>query len=217
MDCRLYIAITALLTLVIAGCDHTDSTSRGTATTQPALTPSQAVRHMHDLRFARRYGDLLCHIDPAQASPVVDFLLAMDALLAANDEVQAALQRYAPGVPAADFDLSALQHNQGLFSPTINVVTEYVEHAVASVTIQIAGRVPLETVPMRRIDEDRWVYWPESQVGMVPGHLHTVARAMRKVARAIEHGATSEEQVREQFRLRVSPVLRTLQSAPPPP
>ncbi|MBN1491031.1 MAG: hypothetical protein JXA69_14045 [Phycisphaerae bacterium] len=216
MDCRLYITIASLLTLVIAGCGRTDSTSRGSAATQPTLTPSQTIQHMHDLRFARQYGGLLHHIDPSQASPVVDFLLAMDALLAANSEVQTALGRYAPDVPAADFDLSALQHNQGLFSPTINVVTESVEHPVASVTIQIAGRVPLETVPMRRI-EDRWVYWPEGEVGTVPRHLHNVARAMRKVARAIEHGATSEEQVREQFRLRISPVLRTLQSAPPPP
>jgi hypothetical protein len=136
----------------------------------------------------------------------------MDELLAANAEVQAALHRHAPQVNAAQWDLAELQYAQGLFAEPIEIVDERGDDRSADVTIQVAGRLPLETVPMRRRG-DRWVYAPETGPGDMPEALRGVARGLHRIARAIEGGATTEEAVRDEFRTRISPKLEAVAAA----
>jgi len=222
MSDRYLIAVGGLIALTAAGCARSRSSPQpqaalATPTVQAPATPGRTVELLHQLRNHREYAEIASFVAPAHAAAAIDFLLAMDELLVANDEVQAAIHEYAPLVPAKEWDLAPLKNRQGLLSADVRVVDERIEGPQAWVTIQVGDLVPLEIVPMRRI-ADRWVYWPESEGGALPDALRGLSRAMKRVANAVARGADTEDQIRDEFRLRISPRLKAIAlaaSAPP--
>lgn len=220
MPDRYLIAVGSIVTLALAGCSRSGRNEQSQASPFPPpvvrapATPGRTVELLHELRNHRRYADLGAFLAPAHAATAVDFLLAMDELLVANDEVQAAIREHAPMAPAMEWDLAGLKNRQGLLSADVRVLDERVEGPQAWVTIQVADILPLEIVPMRWLG-DRWVYWPESEVGSLPEALRGVTRAMKRVADAVAHGSITDEQISTEFRLRISPRLKALQSIAP--
>jgi hypothetical protein len=218
MSDRFLIAVGPLVALAAAGCTRNGSSSQSQASplAPPAVhapaTPARTVELLHELRNHRHYAELGAFLAPPHAATAIDFLLAMDELLVANDEVQAAIREHAPTAPAREWDLAALKNRQGLLSADVRVIDERIEGPQAWVTIQVGDLLPLEIVPMRRIG-DRWVYWPESEVGALPDALRGLSRAMKRVANAVARGAVTEDQIRTEFRLRISPRLKAIASA----
>jgi len=216
VSCRL--VLVALATVGVTGCRGREAASPSGASAgvadldQDRLTPSQTVRQMSALRTARRYVELRRFIEPERASKVIEFLLAMDELLAANDVVREAVRERLGARPAVGWDLDVLKDRQGLFSPVIRVVDERVEGSDATVTVQVADRVPLETVRLRRL-EGRWTYCPMSEVGELPRALRGLSRALRRVALAVKAGPITEEGIRAEFRVRVLPQLKNIELA----
>ena len=143
---------------------------------------------------------------------MIDFLLAMDELLAANDAIQNALREKTPHSAAVRWDLGYLRNSQGLFSEDVQVVSERTEGPQAFVTVRVADAPVLETVPLRRI-EGRWVYCPETEIGNVPQTLRVLATSLKRMARSLRRETMTEEQIQNEFRLCISPRLKDVQLA----
>lgn len=217
MSDRYLIGVVSVVALALAGCSRNNSPQQSQAALVPPTavpapaTPGRTVELLHTLRTHRHYAALTGFLAPTHAATAIDFLLAMDELLVANDEVQAAIRNRVPMAPALEWDLGSLKNQQGLLSADVRVVDERIEGPQAWVTIQVGNMLPLEIVPMRRL-RDRWVYWPESEVGALPDALRGLARAMKRVAHSIDQGPATEEQIRTEFRLRVSPRLKAIEA-----
>jgi hypothetical protein len=212
---RCLIGIGTVVLLAMAGCQGQNTpqaTQAGTITrTGTPATPSQTVERLHALRTHGQYAELGAIIEHTDAADLVDFLLAMDEFMSANDEVQAAIRKFAPTAPAMKWDLSSMENRQGLFSTDVKVIDEETKGSQAWVTIQVADTVPLEIIPLRSIG-GRWVYCPESRVGGLPSAIRRLSRAMRRVANSISHDSLTEDEIHTEFRLRISPYLKAIQS-----
>jgi len=206
--------LAAVLVLTTGGCDRHPESETALSSLAPAggsdvsLSPAQTVERIHTLRTEHRYAELIRHLNPHQATDILDFLLAMDELIAAEREVQAAA-RQCPGVRATDCSLGDLANSQGVFSERLRVVSERVEADRAAVTIQIADMLPLETVELESVG-GRWVYSVESPAGPLPDALRDLARAMRRFGASLRAGPMGPDQFRAEFRLRISPRLRRI-------
>lgn len=211
---RLSPLLAAALLLTAGGCDRRPGSETAASSLAVAgrsdvsLSPAQTIQRIHTLRTEHRYAELIRHLDPHQATGILDFLLAMDELIAAEREVQAAA-RQCPGVRATDCSLGDLANSQGVFSERLRVVSERVEADRAAVTIQIADMLPLETVELESVG-GRWVYTAESPAGHLPEALRDLARAMRRFGASLRAAPVGPEQFRAEFRLRISPHLRRI-------
>lgn len=207
------IAVTAAACL--AGCSRRATTSDlpvKLAAREPVpATPKETVERMVELRRLARYGVLRTFVEPAHASGVIDFLLAMDDVGAANAEVQAAIRKRLPSVAASNWDLSWLRNWQSLFSADVRVLDEQVDGDRARVTIRVADVMPLETIEMRR-EGTRWVYDPGAGPGALPPALHRLATSLRRIAATVMTRDLTERDLRTEFRLRIHPLLRRMAS-----
>lgn len=195
------------------GCQSERTTpSSATAAPPPAVSvsPIATVERIRRLREEGSYRELRSCIEPEQAADVVGFLMAMDEVLAANEAVRNAMRRHAPTVVLPDLDLAAFRHLQGVFSADVTVVDSSVEEPRAWVTIRVADQLPLERVELRRVG-NRWLYHPDASFKGFPESLGRLAVSLRRVARAVEDGARTEEQIRDEYRLRVVPQVQSVQ------
>ncbi len=214
MNTRNAVRVGCVLSLVVVGCDRSAAPQQSHAdvvspTAASPASPAQTVEHIHRLRMEGRYSELAEYVEPLHATGTVEFLLAMDELLAANDEAQAAIRDSAPTAPSAIWDLGGLKNRQGVMSADVRVVEERVQGTEAKVTVQVADLVPLEVVALRKVN-GRWVYCPESDVGTLPESLRGLAQCLRRIAGTIRHDSMQEAQIGREFRLCVSPRLKAI-------
>ncbi len=217
MNVRSLVGVGVVVCVVLSGCSRkggpqeSRAASDVTGVSHVPPTPGATVEYISKLRNEGRYVELRAFIERSQASGVVDFLLAMDELLAANDEVQAAIRDKAPAAPALTWDLGPLKNRQGLLSADVKVIDEQIEGPQAWVTIQVENTVPLEKIPLRRVD-GRWVYWPESEVGELPEALRGLSRSLKRIASTIRRESLDEDGIAAEFRLCIQPRLRQIET-----
>lgn len=175
-----------------------------------SLEPIDVVRRVHELRVARRWFELTDHIVPEQREAAAHLIRATDALLDANDHLQQTVaQRFGPAA-AMPFDRSAAGDAIGVFSLHIRALTQRVEGDRATVTIQVADRVPLDSVELLRRN-GRWLLRTDPPIPGVPEALEDLARVLREVAEDVQGGVIpSTEAVENELARRQRPVLRRL-------
>jgi len=162
-----------------------------------------------ELRAARHYRELSAHIVPQRGAEVVDFLLALDAFLAANSRlcnwlrtnVGLGLSQTIDQAYVAD-DLSVYAgESLGVFSRRVELLDESLTGDLATVTYTTENRLPAKTVRMRQVS-GRWLFDPG---GPLTPHL---AAAFQDMARGLEQVLAELEQGR--------PTTRQLLDSPEP-
>jgi hypothetical protein len=146
---------------------------------------------------------------PEQRVHVVELIQAMDQLLAANQALQASVTRNLGPATAAAFDRSEAGNAIGVFSTDVEILRQQVEGDEAVLTIQVAGRVPLEQVDLVRVD-GRWLIKTDPPIPEVPLQLRKLADVLVKAARRLEKQQMTASELQRELASQQAPIGRRL-------
>ncbi len=203
---------------VTIGCRHGPGEADGSTGTPPDSAQA-TFEAMRDWYAQGAYARLRPHIDPAQRDNLIDLLVALDELLAANEAVLAAIRAACPTADTAQFDLSYLRDWMELFSREARIVHKQEQDGRAVLTVQVGMRMPFERLEFEFRD-GRWVYLP----GRIPRETASAVRRLIvtldrfRVTVASERPVT-EDTLLQEYRIRVRPrlaqIVRTAREVDP--
>jgi hypothetical protein len=198
--------IGVVLIATATGCRHGSGEADASSEPPPA-TVQATFESMRDWYAQGAYARLRPHIDPAQRDNLIDLLLALDELMAANEAVLEAIRAACPGADPAQFDLSYLRDWMELFSQEVRIVHKQEQDVRAVLTVQVGTRLPLERLEFE-IRSGRWIYLP----GLVPREAASAVRRLTvtldrfRVTVASQRPVT-EDGLLQEYWLRVRPRL----------
>lgn len=212
--------ILLLLAILCGGCDRfrpaDDSASTASrkstassAASDTALSAVETVRRIHQYRIAGQIGHIEPYLLPEQRAAVVELMHAVDRLERANEVLQSAVTRRLGRASAMMFDRSEVANVVGVFSKSVKVVDERVAGDGAVVTIQVAGRVPLEEVRLVRRD-GRWLVLTDTPIPGVAAELGRLADRMIDEAARVENGRLTAPQLERELQAHAESVARRL-------
>ena len=142
----------------------------------------QTARLLRQLRTSGRLGQLRPYLMPDHCEAILDVILAVDQLAIAAAELQSAIRDTIGEATADRYDFTSAANALELFSHDVELVDEQVRGDQASIVIQVASRVPLNTVRFRRIN-GRWILQTDPPIAGLPEGVLELAAAMRRCAR----------------------------------
>lgn len=181
----------------------------------PLPDPAEAVSIWRKWRQEKRYRLLETCIKPVQSAAFIDTLIAVDLVLAANEEVRQAIAEVLGEHRTELWDLSALGDNLGIFSSGINIISVERKQDQATVTFQVGDRLPLETAQLRAGPRG-WLYAPGPGPTGWPARLRRLATGLTEVAEVIRRDRPDVTRINQEFRLRIFPRLKALEQAQVP-
>ncbi|MCH7700859.1 MAG: hypothetical protein IID37_04155 [Planctomycetes bacterium] len=141
----------------------------------------ETARLLRQLRTSGRLAQLRPYLAPDHCEAILDVILAVDQLAVAADELRSAVGDTIGEATADLYDFTAAANALELFSRDVELVDDQVRGDEASVVIQVASRVPLNTVRFRRI-KGRWILQTDPPIAGLPGAVLELAAAMRRCA-----------------------------------
>jgi len=198
------------VSFALCGCDRVNTSSA--APLSADCSAPTTVRETFDcLRQWYVRGSYLAmrpYIDPVFRDDVIDLLIAVDELLAANIGAREAIQKSCPQIDPAMFDMSSLQNEYlDLFSRDVQVVRMEESDGRGTVIVQIGNRMPLTHLIFQQ-QQERWVYVPGEMTTELAGRLREIAYAWNQLALVVSAKPHLADEVMHEFRLRVQPKLR---------
>ena len=196
--------------LLLSGACDRQATSPRAASSASVAAPAGLVETYEQLRgdHARgAYQSMRPYIDPQHREDVIDLLVAVDELLAANTGAQEAIRRACPTVAAERFDLSMVADNLELFSRDARLIRAEEQGDRGTVTVQIADRVPLVHLRFER-RQGRWIYLPGQWDAPIIPTVREVAGALNRIAVVVSSGPRAPEDIESEYRFRIGPKLR---------
>ena len=200
----------ALLLIVMAlGCEPK---SQDKAPQQPAAgaDPVAALRDLRRCHHARQYRQMEGLVVEDRRNELIDALMGVDQLLAANRRLKELVAERIGPEAAPWWDLSLIENGLGPFSRDVEVVAVQVDESHASVTIQVAKRVPLLEMAFVREPPGPWRYVPDPPIPGMAEQLRDLARNLDSLAEQLTDSTTTPEQFERSFRRQVLPLLRSL-------
>ena len=176
------------------------------------VNPPKEIRETYDCLRAWHsrgaYGAMRPYLEPETAEGLIDLLVAMDDLMAANAGAQAAIHRACPGMDPSRYDLSYLDQYMTFFSKNVEYIRERDKGDRAEVIVQVGGRMPLEELEFRRYREGRgpswWVYVPGSDMAQITPLIREVAAALKQITIVLSASKqATPEQVGDEFEIRI--------------
>ena len=209
-----------LFAILCGGCDRSrpadDSTSTASrqstapsAASDKALSAVETVRRIHQYRIAGQIGYIEPYLLPEQRAAVVELMHAVDRLERANEALQAAVRRRLGRASAMMFDRSGVANIVGVFSKSVKVIDERVVGEEALVTIQVAGRVPLEEVHLVR-RAGLWLVRTDTPIPGVAAELDRLADRMIDEAARVEDGRLTAPRLERELKAHAEFVARRL-------
>lgn len=171
-----------------------------------ALTPREVVQRVHAHRTAGRLGAVAPHLLPQQRREVIELLLAVDELTQADRVLAGAVTARFGSASAQRFDHTAVINSVGVFSRDVDVIQEDRAGDRAVVTIQVAGRVPLEQVELVRVN-GAWMIETDPPIPEIPVLIRKLAATFIDVARTMQRDAWDIDRVQTELARRQSPIL----------
>lgn len=174
-----------------------------------ALPPDAVIRKANRLRRAGRLVDLESLIVKQQASYVVDLIGAVDMVATADNRLQQAISSKLGSHTARHFRHGEIVNAIGPFSRDVSVVDTQQVGDEIHVTVQVAGRVPLETTTLVR-EENRWKIRTDEPIPGVIDALGDLARVLRETAGRLESAAETDltaTRLRRELDARLQPIL----------
>ncbi len=138
-----------------------------------------------------------------------ELVQATDRLVAAEAEFRKAVTRRLGHAAAMRVDRSDAGDAIGVFSRRVAVIDERIDGDRATVTIQVAGRVPLETVAMVR-REQRWLIQTDPPIVGVAERMQELAEVLLAIARRVDRGDVTDATLNAELAAQQAPVLRKL-------
>ncbi|HSW44086.1 MAG TPA: hypothetical protein VLM89_00775 [Phycisphaerae bacterium] len=204
-----------LLLAAVAGCRDGETVFQPVA--DSCLKPPVTVRQTYDCLRAWHgrgaYGAMRPYIDPSAVDSLIDLLVAVDELMAANASALSTVARACPGMDDSRLDLSYLERYMDLFSRDVEFIREQQKGDQATMTIQVADRLPLIELRFRRAavarNDFRWVYTPGRAVPELTNLLRDITGGLNQFALVLSHAeGMTPESVQREFDLRVMTRLR---------
>jgi len=178
----------------------------------PPLSLRETYDRLREWHSTCSYEAMGPYIDATSRDEVVDLLVVMDELLAANAAARAAITRACPGIAAAAFDMSHMANALELFSRDVQLIRVDEEGNRGLITVQIARRLPLKYPAFER-RAGHWVYVP----GPLGRDFVTVIRemtgALNHLALVLLAGPRSDAEIEAEYRRRIGPKLEVLMTA----
>lgn len=185
----------------------------------PPVTLRQTFECLRAWRSQGSYEAVRSYVEPAAGEDLIDLLIVVDELMAANAGAQQAIRRACPQLDSRQCDLSYLEQYMGMFSKDVTYIRDVQKGDEGIVTVQVADRIPLVELRFRRQHErrgqpERWRYVPgETMPELVP-LLRDVARALDRVTLVLSASkGMGPEEVRHEFEVRLRPRLRQIAAA----
>jgi len=213
--------LAAILVVSVAACDKShdsrvDSEKAGgpagrkaeAPAAQPP-TPVDTVRMVHAHRLAGQTGLLQEYLLPAQRPHVVEFIQAIDRLVAADRVLKAAVTRHFGPLSTEAFDRSRAANAAGIFSRDVDVLDERIDGDTAEVTVQIEDRIPLEVVALVRRD-GRWLIKTDPPVEGLAAEIVRLAQTLTDVARMLDKKPMTLAELKKELSLREASVGRRI-------
>lgn len=194
-----------------------EKTPTGSEPASPTWSPSRTIEHIRQCRRDGRLTEIEAFLLPDQRVAVLDHLLAVDDVVSAHRTLNQVIRERIGAGSATTFDADALANVVGVFSPNLEVVDETIDGDRATVTICVAGRLPLERVEMLRRD-GRWVLRTDPPVPALTVEFRKLAQAARRVTLELRTRPLTADDLQRELRLRQKPILeriRELDESPP--
>lgn len=183
----------------------------------PTVTqsPLEAARQMQALHAERAYDRLAARITPDRSQAIVDYLSAVDEVLAADAALHEVVLRVHRVSLPESWNLRVIADNLGLFSTHVKWIGETVDGDRATVTLQEGDHVPLVRAQFERAG-GRWLHTPDPPVPATVVELRRLSGVVRDVSRSVEQGASFEE-LADAFTFRILPqIVRAIQAESEP-
>jgi hypothetical protein len=165
--------------------------------------------HLRDWYTRRAYWSIRPYIDNSHNQDVIDMLIAVDELLAANAGTQRAIRTACPTFPAERLDLSKLADNLDLFSREVRFVSAEENGSQGIVRVRIPRRI--DPVDLRFEHRDGiWVYLPGSGGAEMVPVIREMTVAMDRISLTLASESKSPEDIGNEYRLRIGPKLKRI-------
>ena len=211
---------------VVCGCEKDHSSPSAVSPTnnhakveKPAIavskntvkrSPLETVRFIHQCRTNGKYQDMLDLFEPEHRSAIMSLVLAVDELVAAEAQLQRKLRENVGEGTATHFGHRTQVANiLGPLSRDVQVVSEEISGDTAKVSFQVASRLPLESVELKKQD-DTWLVVMEKSIPELEVELRNLAGTIRRVADELGGRDYTAEQVYKELNLRQQPILERI-------
>jgi hypothetical protein len=205
------------LVCVSLACDRSAPSTRPSkpASTSPPVTVGETFDRLREWHRQGAYTTLRTYIDPATREEVIDLLIAVDELLAANAGANRAVHAACPTADVKRYDLSMVADNLDLFSRQVELVKveESAEQAVA--IAEVSGRLPLDRIQFRRIG-GVWGYVPEPANHQIIASIRAMSRSLEQIALVFADRKATPEEVDAEYRARLLPKIAKMRELASP-
>ncbi len=172
-------------------------------------SPTETIDQLRRWHLEGRFSLIEAHLLPEERASVIEHLRAVDRLTAAARRLQQSVRKKL-GLTAA---LTYSQYTQvgniaGVFSTEVTLLGERAHDDQATVSYQIADRLPLESVKLMHRDR-LWVLSIEPVAG-VTKQLLQLAQMLERMADRVDTEEWTAETLRAEIELRQTSILRKL-------
>lgn len=171
--------------------------------------PLETVRLAHAYRLAGNQDGLRGLLVPEQAGAVLEYVAAADELAQAATLLKRNVEREIGPASAARFDRTGVVDSLGFLSRSVECLDQRVEDHEATVSVCVAGRLPLDQVRLVR-REGRWLIRTDPPVPGLAAEFRRLAGAFAEVADAVERRHFSAREIEAELEARQRPILERI-------
>ncbi len=185
----------------------------------PLLSPAGTVREVRRHLAEDRLTEVERFLLPGQRGEVMALLRAVRGVAGSNESLQSAVRERMGRAAARRVDRSQVVNAVGVFSRDVAVIDERTDNGTAVVTIQVAGRLPLEPVRLVRTPPG-WLIQTDAPVAGLADELRALGKVLQDLARMVQDTEMTVEELERELRVREAAVGRriaTLLASPPSP
>jgi len=173
------------------------------------LSPLKAVARMREYRRMGRISLVERSTVPERRAAVGELLHTADRLERAGEALHEAVRKHLGLASAEMFDYSQVANIIGVFSRDVELIDQRIEGDTAVVTIQVAGRVPLDEVRLV-LREGNWLITTDPPIAGLAGELRKLADVWLDLSQQIERKGLTAAQLKRELDARQSPIARRL-------
>lgn len=179
-----------LWVLAVAACDRSAPAklSAEARPTPTAASPAEAVAGLQAAYQKRDYESIMNLVVPSRRVATVDFLSAVDEVLAANSRLRKTAESMYQGPVSETWSIGEIENNLGPFSARVKLIGQEMRGDGAVVTLQEGSHIPLFKANFVH-DGNGWLYDAEPIPAAMIGELRRLATTLDEVAQKVRDGA----------------------------
>jgi hypothetical protein len=197
----------ACLTMAVA-CAEDRPTDLQTRSPKPKSVREtfDQLRKWHE---AGAYSAMRPYIAESGREGLIELLVAVDQLVAANAGFLSAARQTCPDLDLRRYDLSFTQDALDLFSRRVDWVGVKESGDTATVTAEVSERLPLVEMSFKR-QGDHWAYVPGTEHLAVIEVIRQMSRSLKQIEQVVSTHKTSDRQLEDEYRVRMLPKIRKI-------